>query len=269
MNINELKLNGEYRVAMANDLITGHQRMTLRESQIISIAVSNIVKEDKDFKAYSVTLKELSKFMGIDFKNLHRDIKGICKNLMGKYIEVKKGDNKWDLIAWFQSIGYADGRLYFKLSEDLKPYLIDLQAYYSQPKLSTVLTFKTYYAKRFYEFLLAVDGSKRNGVTEWHLSCDEIRELFQVGNTYGRNYNLLMKTIKPAIEEMNKTDFIHVYDYEEVHESTMGKRGKPQIAGIRFKAAFFEGDEHRTAKQKKDFYLVHLPQLTALAGKGV
>lgn len=269
MNINELKLNGEYRVAMANDLITGHQRMTLRESQIISIAVSNIVKEDKDFKAYSVTLKELSKFMGIDFKNLHRDIKGICKNLMGKYIEVKKGDNKWDLVAWFQSIGYADGRLYFKLSEDLKPYLIDLQAYYSQPKLSTVLTFKTYYAKRFYEFLLAVDGSKRNGVTEWHLSCDEIRELFQVGNTYGRNYNLLMKTIKPAIEEMNKTDFIHVYDYEEIHESTMGKRGKPQIVGIRFKAAFFEGDTHRTAKEKKDFFLAHLPQLTALAGKGV
>ena len=49
MNINKLKLNGEYRVAMANDLITGHQRMTLRGSQIISIAVSNIVKEDKDF----------------------------------------------------------------------------------------------------------------------------------------------------------------------------------------------------------------------------
>ena len=58
-NTYEMKLNHNYYVVTANDLIKGRQKMSLREAQLLYIAMAQVVKEDTDFKTYTTTVPEL------------------------------------------------------------------------------------------------------------------------------------------------------------------------------------------------------------------
>ena len=247
-----MKLDKDFYVVTANDLIKGKQKMTLREAQLLFIAISQVVYEDKDFKTYTTTVPELAAFMGIDENSLYRDLESICTSLLQRVVKIQvggenaKGRKKWEIFQWVNSAKYDNGKLTIRLSDDIKPYLLDLEAYYSQTLLGTLMTFRSYYATRLYQYLLAETNARWGSVEEWHFTCEQLRDLFQVGEKqYSRNYDLVRKTIKPALEELGESDFAYVWDYEE-HRST--KRGRP-LTGVSFKAIFFE------TKEKKEWYL--------------
>lgn len=244
----QLKLDKDYYVVTANDLIKGRQKMTLREAQLLFIAISQVVYEDKDFKTYTTTVPELAAFMGIDEQSLYRDLKTICKSLCQQVVEVQVGGEnarkKWKVFSWVQSAEYDNGKLTLRLSDDIKPYLLDLEHYYSQTLLGTLMTFRSYYATRLYQYLVA-DANARN-VEDWSFTCDELRELFQVKATqYKQPRDLLKKTIKPALAELGASDFAYVWGYTE-HKAN--RRGRP-LTGVSFSVLFFR------SKEEKDFYL--------------
>lgn len=275
-----MKFNSEYRVVTANDLITGHQKMTLRESQLLSIAISQVVAEDTDLKTYVTTVPELANFMGIDENSLYKDLKGICRSLCQRIVEVQKGSNKWEIYNWVDAASYDNGKLTLHLSERLKPFLLELENFYSQPMLGALMTFRSYYATRLYQYLLAVNGSKWNSIEEWSFSCEQLRELFQttikdpkgrvIKEQYKLNRNLINKTIKPALAELAASDYAYVYDYIEETEHIPGKRGKPALAGVRFKVILFEDDKRRTAAEKKAFFIEKTkPHVENIGGKNM
>lgn len=248
----QIKLNPEYYVVTANDLIKGRQKMSLREAQLLFIAISQVVKEDKDFKTYTTTVTELATFMGIDENSLYRDLESICTSLCKQVVKIQigginsRGKAKWKVFSWVQSAEYDSGKLTLRLSNDIKPYLLELDSYYTQTQLGTLMTFRSYYTTRLYQYLRADTGAKCESVEEWHFSCEELRELFQVkDNQYQRAYNLIQKTIKPALEELGNSDYAYIWDYEEHRAS---KRGRP-LTGVSFKAIFFQ------SKQEKEYYL--------------
>jgi plasmid replication initiation protein len=248
----QLKLNSNYYVVTANDLIKGRQKMSLREAQLLFIAISQVVKEDKDFKTYTTTVSELAEFMGIDENSLYRDLEGICTSLLQKVVKIQVSSKKWKAFQWVNSAEYDNGKLTLRLSDDIKPYLLELDGYYSQTLLGTLMTFRSYYATRLYQYLVADTGAKWNIVEEWTFTCDELRELFQVGaKEYSRNYDLVRYTIKPALAELNNSDYAYIYDYTENKAKT---RGKPLI-GVTFKAMFFKNG------QAKERFLNHTKEL--------
>ena len=144
-----LKLNKDFYVVTANDLIKGRQKMDLRESKLLAIAISQVVKEDKDFKTYTTTVPELSAFMGIDENSLYRDLEGICTSLCQQIVKIQvggenaRGRKKWKIFHWVSSAAYDDGKLTLRLSDDIKPYLLELESYYSQTLLGTLMTFRS------------------------------------------------------------------------------------------------------------------------------
>ena len=93
----ELKLNPDYYVVTANDLIKGRQKMSEREAQLLYIAMAQVVKEDKDFKTYTTTVPELAAFMGISPDSLYRDLKDICKSLLQRVVEIQVGGENADM----------------------------------------------------------------------------------------------------------------------------------------------------------------------------
>ena len=122
----ELKLNPDYYVVTANDLIKGRQKMSDREATLLYIAMAQVVKEDKDFKTYTTTVPELAAFMGIDPNSLYRDLKDICKSLLQRVVEIQvggenaRGRKKWHIFQWVNSAKYDDGVLTIRLSDDIK-----------------------------------------------------------------------------------------------------------------------------------------------------
>lgn len=233
----ELQYDPEYFVVAANDFIRGRQRMTLREAQLFYIAVAQVVQEDKDFKTYTTTVPALAKFMGVSPQNLYRDLNDICKSLIQRYVEIKTGgDNSkraWSLFNLVSRADFNGKTLTLRLSDDIKPFLLNLSSFYTQSRLKVLCSFSSYYAVRLYQLLVCDMGQSQGEKEVWSFSCDELREFFQVGKKqYALNRNLINKTIKVAIDEINTLDTMHIYDYEEIH--TKG-RGNP-LTGVRFKA---------------------------------
>lgn len=248
----QLKLNNDYYVVTANDIIKGRQKMTLRESQLLAIAISQVVKEDRDFKTYTTTVPELAAFMGIDTDSLYRDLEGICTSLLQRVVKIQVGGNnankkkKWKAFQWINRAEYDNGKLTIRLSDDIKPFLLELESYYSQTLLGTLMTFRSYYTTRLYQYLVADTGARYGNIHEWTFTCEQLRELFQVGEKqYKLNRNLLNFTIIPALEELGASDYAYVWDYTEHKAKT---RGNP-LESVSFKAIFFKD------KERKEFYL--------------
>lgn len=199
----ELKLNKDYCVVSANDLIKGKQRMTIQESKLLYIAISQVVKEDKDFKTYTTTIPELAEFLGITSDNLYRDIDKITDNLLQRFVKIKIDKNKWKKFQWVNRADYDNGVLTLRLSDDIKPYLLDLEKHYSQFVLSTMLTFKSYYASRIYQLLVCDMMGKEE--FEKTLTIEELRDFLQIDEKkFSRPFDLIKNTIAIAKEEINE-----------------------------------------------------------------
>lgn len=249
----ELKLNHDYYVVTANDLIKGRQKMSLREAQLLYIAMAQVVKEDKDFKTYTTTVPELAEFMGITPDSLYRDLESICTNLLQRVVKIQIGGEnarerkRWKAFQWINCAEYDNGKLTIRLSDDIKPFLIDLVSHYSQTLLGTLCKFNSYYATRLYQLIVCEHNEHpQKPKEEWVFTCEQLREFFQIGkNEYSRPYNLINKTIKPAVNELNKSPYAHIWDYEEMHAKGRGR----SIIGVKFKALVFNNQE------QKDWFL--------------
>ena len=248
-----LKLNNEYYVVSANDLIKGKQKMSVREAQLLYITMAQVVKEDKDFKTYTTTVAELAKFMQISTSSLYRDLERICTGLLQRVVKIQIADadepqkKKWKAFQWISCAEYGNGLIKIRLNDELKPFLIDLVSHYSQVLLGALCNFNSYYTMRLYQLIICEQGEHPNKPKdEWTFTCDELREFFQVEKgKYTLPRDLLKKTIMVAIDELNKSDYAYIWDYEELRGNG---RGSP-LAGVRFKATTFD------KRQTKDWYL--------------
>lgn len=232
----ELKLDESYFAVFANDLVNGNQEMTLRELKLFCIVVSQIVKEDKDFKTYETTATQLGHFLGLKNANsLFKDFDAICSRLTTRTIGIKKpASEKFTYITLFSLADYDKGKVTFKLNSELKPYLLQLEAHYTQAFIETVLGFNNYYGLRLYLYLLAKRGANPYLDDNYSFSIAEIKELFGAENkdSYEKNNrNLLDKTLIPALEDINNCDCASVYNYEEIKSAG---RGKGKITGVKF-----------------------------------
>lgn len=253
--VQPIKYNPAYRVVTANDLIKGKQKMSLREAQLLYITMSQVVKEDRDFKTYTTSVSELAAFMGIEPDSLYRDLEDICTSLLQRVVKIQVGegkspkDKKWKAFQWISYAEYANGKLSIRLHDEMKPYLIDLVSHYSQIFLGTLCSFKSYYTARLYQLIVCEIGEHpKKPKEQWSFTCDELRDFFQIPpNTHKRVYDLLKNTIKRAITELNASDWAHVWDYEEFHGPGQGH----PVERVSFRAMIFDSPE------KKKWYMEH------------
>lgn len=239
-----LNLNKNYYVVTANDLIKGKQKMTLRETKILLVAMSQVVKEDKDFKTYKTTIPELAKFLDVDANSLYRDIEEICSELMKRVVQIKFGGNKreWKMFHWVETAYYdGDCKLTLKLSEEIKPYILELFNHYTQYQLSAVLNFSSYYTTRLFQLLQCERGETMEKKEEWTFTIEQIRDFFQTESKYERTANLLNNTIVPAVKELNEVSDMYIFDYTE---KRVKAKGNP-IESVSFKVLFFDSSDEK------------------------
>ena len=250
-NLNEIKslqLSKDYYSVVANEIIKGKQRMTLREMQLLQIVISQIVKSDTELCTYTTTVTELAHFLGIHQRSLYRDLDQITDKLLSRIIKINV-DGVYTKFQWLSKCSYNTNtkKITLKLHEDLKPYLTELERFYSQIKIETLLSFSSYYTVRLYQLLVCNWGEHEQ--EEYYLSCDELRDFFQVEETkYKQNADLIKKTIKFALDELNASDYCIVSDYEEVRATT---RGTP-IQGVKFTVMLCKDAEDKNKKLRAE-----------------
>ena len=162
--------NKNHYTVMANNIIRGKQSMTLQEARLIRLLITQIAKDDKDFKTYKVNIQELARFLEIPDNNLYRDIRNICQSLMSRTIKIQNG-NQWKIFQWLQLAEYdGHGTVTLMLSNQIAPYLLQLNAWFTQYQLKNILVMKSFYSIRLYELLKLTVGEDRRKKIEYTFS---------------------------------------------------------------------------------------------------
>jgi Protein involved in initiation of plasmid replication len=215
-NSKELNYDKKHYIVMANDIVKGKQEMTLTEARIIRLLITQVVKEDKDLKTYTCKITELAEFIGISGKSLYRDVRTICENLLKRIVRINVNKNSWKAFQWIQLAEYDgySGLLTLKLSEQIAPYVLDLNSWFTQYKLKNILYFNSFYAIRLYELLKCETGIFNDNKDFYEFSIEHLRTIFCCENKYKTTAEFIKKVIQIGVREINdKSDILVEYEY--------------------------------------------------------
>lgn len=221
--------NREYYAVMANDVIHGKQEMTLQEAKLIRLLITQVVKQDHDLKTYVCRIQDLAHFLNIDDSNLYRDIKKICENLLQRIVRIGTGNPKqpWQAFQWVSKASYdGNGNVTLMLSEQLKPYVLQLEKWFTQYQLENILEMQSFYAIRFYELLKCQDGLYGNKRESFEFTIDYLREYFSCEGKYSLFADFKRKVINIAISEINAKSDLEI----PLHTLTYKKEGRKVVA---------------------------------------
>lgn len=203
----EMTYNSEHYTVAANDIIKGKQSMTLQTARLIRLLITQVVKEDKDLKTYSCKIADLAKFFNIPKNNLYRDIKQICNCAMCSVVNIGDGnpEHPWKMFHWISTAEYdGAGTLTLRLSDEIKPYVLELEKWFTQYQLKNILEFNSYYAIRLYEIIKCEDGATGGMQSTLEFGFDELRQYFDCEKKYKRTPDFIKNVIEIAVREINE-----------------------------------------------------------------
>jgi len=203
-NTNNLTERNNFREAPA--LINGRYSLSKAELDLVMALMTNIDKDDQDFKDYSFTLKELEKKSGKEINS--RQLKDLILNLWKKplKIETEKG---WEVFGFFSHFLYSnDGRITCRFDSKMKPYLLDLK-HYVIGDYQQLLGIKSGYSKRIYMILKQyLKIGKRT------IEVDELRDILQTPKSYKTYADFKRKVLEQATTDINAHTDIDIQYYE-------------------------------------------------------
>lgn len=208
----EMTYNAEHYTVAANDIIRGKQSMTLQTARLIRLLITQVVKEDKDLKTYTCRIADLANFLNVDSSNLYKHIRTICECAMKSVVYIGTGNPKepWEMFHWVSTAQYdGAGTLTLRLSDEIKPYVLELEKWFTQYQLKNILEFNSYYAIRLYELIKCKDGETKNSQLELEFTIDELRTFFDCEKKYKLFADFKRKVIEIAVREINaKSDLL-------------------------------------------------------------
>lgn len=223
----EIKYRDDIHVIQANELIRSKKDdLTLLETKLIRLAIAQILQHDKDLQTYSCKILELASFLGMPRQNAHREIEKFAKNIMRKTITIEEKSSQpkqkktpnWKMFHWVDSCFYKDGIITFKLSEELKPYLIGLYGFFTQYSFAEILNLPTANSISLFELLASYRnlrfakgqkfGRKYEGMklksNECLFTIEFLREYFNCENKYPQTGDFVNRVIEMSVNAINK-----------------------------------------------------------------
>jgi plasmid replication initiation protein len=273
-----LAVNKKSLIVQSNRLIEAKYRLSVEEQKIIKILISQIQRDDEDFKDYEFRIKDLAEMLDMEHKDPYGVLRAITKRLMTRVLEFFNPETQSLLqTAWLSSAEYKQGRGTVSLCFDpkMKPLLLQLQSYFTKYELGQVLQFKGQYTIRFFEFRKSFLGRRKK---ETVLTLKELRDTLGLKKQeYQQFFDFKKRVLEPArLELMEKTG--SSFTWEPLRQGRGGK-----VAAIRF---VFDGghqaqdrrDEEATApdaapgglsEAPEEESLLHDPSVDLLVSFGV
>jgi len=193
-------------VVKSYGLVNSRYKLTVAEANFVYILMEKIHRKDEEFKLYEISKQELEIILNSEQKSIRLDL--LTDNLMKKILKIET-ERGWKKFTWFQSMEYINemGMIEVKISEDLKPHLLNLKNRFVQCELENLLSFKSIYSKRLYELL--VEYQKIGNRT---IKVKDMQDMFQVPKSLLVYADFKRFVLEVALKEINeKTDLNFSY----------------------------------------------------------
>jgi plasmid replication initiation protein len=230
-------------VVQSNQLIEAHYRLTLQEKRLILWLISQIHRDDTDFKKYKLNIIDFAEMLKINPETQYKELKKVTGNLMTRLIQIDNPETKaTKQMAWlcFAHWEPKRGICSLEFHPELKPYLLQLKEKFTQIEFPNFLGLNSVYSVRILELLLQYEniGKRITTVTELRLWCGIQKDEYELYT------NLKSRIIHKAKTEINaKTEY--EIDYREIKES----RKIVAIEWIINKKTYFEKSQIEKAEK--------------------
>jgi len=191
-------------------LVNAKYALNINEIDIILTLLTEVYKEDKEFKDYSFTLADFNKKTKKTLTS--RDLNSCIKSLMGKPLELMASNQNWIIVNWFSYFEYNKGVITCRFDKRLKPFLLDIKERFIISDLRHILAMRSSYAKRIY--LLLKEYSKIGKRT---FDVEELQTILKVPKSLKTYSNFKMKVLIRAKKDIDKFSDIKI-ELQEVKQ---------------------------------------------------
>lgn len=218
-NISEMR---NFLVVKANNIIQNSKfYLTAQEQNIVLYLISKIKKGDTEFEEITFDISEFCKIAGIsDAGSVYKEVMKTIEKLSEKRVWVKVGDNKEQILAWIDTafIDYNPdvNIVRTKLSDTLKPYILEQKGNFTEYELEYALSLKSKYSKRMYEILRSY-LFKTDKIRTVKLGIEQLKEQLFCQNykTWGDFNRKVLEIAQREINECSDINFTYsVFKYK-------------------------------------------------------
>lgn len=212
-------------VFQANKLIRAHKDdLSLLEAKFLRLVISQIVKEDKDFKTYTCTASQLAKFFDISLTDVAAELRSIGDSLLKKMIYIENDKGEFDHFQWITRIRYAKGTITVRLNDALKDYLLGLDRLFTAYGYEVIMGFNSDRSIKLFELLSSYANMgirdrdwKQPGIPEYvnlqrheyAFRIEYLRSFFGCENKYALTRDFLKFVIGESLKIINRNTLIN------------------------------------------------------------
>lgn len=253
----ELTFDTNNYVVMANNMLMhSASNLTLDELKLLRFIIMQTKKGDKELFEFELSAKDFASVIDVNIKtkDLYKRLDTMTTHLMQEVIRIGDDSKKqWVKFHWVDVCRYNNGKITIKISDELKPFLVELRGNFTRYQLSEIISFKSTYAIRIYEILNSYMNENNlpyaDVAIEISISVDELRKNTDTVNKFARYSSFKSKVIDTALKEINEKSKYHI-------TATPYKDGNA-VKGFDFLIESQAGYYHRTEGQqnKKEIQL--------------
>lgn len=248
----ELTFDTNNYVVMANNMLMhSASNLTLDELKLLRFIIMQTKRGDNELFEFEVSAKDFAKLLEVNIKtkDLYKRLDTMTTHLMQEVIRI--GDDskkKWIKFHWVDVCRYDNGKVTIKISDELKPFLVELRGKFTRYQLSEIISFKSTYAIRIYEILNSYMNENNlpyaDNAIEISISVEELRKNTDTVNKFERYSSFKTYVVDTAIREINEKSKYHV-------TATPYKSGKA-VKGFDFLIESQAGYWHRTSENSNN-----------------
>jgi len=205
------------KVSKNNALINASYRLSLTEMQIVLYGIGLANPTQPNFPlAYSVNIDRFAKMFDRKHGDIYKEVKNaIVRRLWNRDFSYIDKEGKTVTLRWLTKMIYQDktGYIEIKFSEDIQPYLHNLQTNFTTYYIDQIVKFKSIYSVRFYEYALMELNEKKIKRLKYKLLISDIKKQLDISDKYARFCDFKPYVLDKAKEEINKFSDLNL-DYK-------------------------------------------------------
>jgi len=212
-------------VVKSNRIIEASYNLPLNGHRLLSLVISCIPRGATSLDLVCLRVSDVAKrFPGLrGTKSAHKELEDIVEQIMEAHVTIREGDERWVKYQWVTKAAYEHGKIYFKLNDELLPYLTSLISFYTAYELKNVINFKTTYQFRIYDLLKQYES-----IGERIIYVEELRRYLCIpDDQYHPVGNLKARVIVPSVSHISEVSDIRVEIGKDI------KQGR-RVVGFRF-----------------------------------